>query len=205
MSDFYSNVIQEAQKLHWTEIGAVVFGLVYIVLAIKENVWCWFWGILSCGLWAWATYNLNDLYIDAVLNVFYVVMGFVGIYQWKFGSTEKKQLHVTQLSANQHIMIVVAGVALTFLLGYIFDKYTPAQKTYLDAFTTAFAIFATFMTIQKKIGSWIYWIIVDMIYIYIYWAVGAYLFMLLFIVNTVLAVKGYLDWRKLVVREYHLS
>jgi len=205
MSDFFSSVIQAAQNLHLAEILATLFGLIYIVLAIKENVWCWFWGILSCGLWAWATYNLYDYYIDAILNVFYVVMGFVGIYQWKFGSTEKKQLYVTQLTVNQHIMIVVAGVALTFLLGYLFEKYTPAQKTYLDAFTTAFAIFATFMTIQKKIGNWIYWIIVDMIYVYMYWAVGAYLFMLLFIVNTVLAVKGYLNWRKLVVRDIRLT
>jgi nicotinamide mononucleotide transporter len=205
MSDFYSNVIQAAQNLHWAEVLATIFGFIYIILAVKENVWCWFWGILSCGLWAWATYTLYDYYIDAILNVFYVVMGFVGIYQWRFGSTGKKQLHVTQLSANQHIMIIVAGVALTFLLGYLFEKYTPAQKTYLDAFTTAFAIFATFMTIQKKIGNWIYWIIVDIIYVYMYWAVGAYLFMLLFIFNTILAVKGYLDWRKLVVREYHLS
>lgn len=205
MSDFYSNVIQGAQNLHWAEIWATIFGLIYIVLAIKENVWCWFWGILSCGLWAWATYNLYSYYIDAILNVFYVLMGFIGIYQWKFGSRDKDELPVTQMAVSQHVIIVVAGVVFTFLLGFLFEKYTPAQKTYLDAFTTAFAIFATFMTIQKKIGSWIYWIIVDAIYVYMYWAVGAYLFMLLFIVNTILAIKGYLDWRKLVVREYQIS
>lgn len=205
MSDFYSIVIQEAQRLHWAEIGAVVFGLLYIVLAIKGNVWCWFWGILSCGLWAWVTYSLYSYYIDAILNVFYILMGFVGIYQWKFGSTDKDDLPVTQMTVNQHMIIIAAGVIFTFLLGFLFEEYTSAQKTYLDAFTTAFAIFATFMTIQKKLGSWIYWIIVDAIYVYMYWVVGAYLFMLLFIINTILAVKGYLNWRKLVVREYQLS
>lgn len=205
MSDFFSNVIQGAQNLHWTEVWATIFGLVYIILAIKENVWCWFWGILSCGLWAWATYNLYSYYLDAILNVFYVMMGFVGIYQWKFGSGNKDVLPVTQMSVSQHVKIVFAGVAFTFLLGLLFEKYTPAQKTYLDALTSAFAIFATFMTIQKKIGSWVYWIIVDAIYVYMYWAVGAYLFMLLFIINTILAVKGYFDWKKLVVRDYQIS
>ncbi|MFK8008215.1 MAG: nicotinamide riboside transporter PnuC [Saprospiraceae bacterium] len=205
MSDFYSNVIQGAQNLHWAEILATIFGFIYIILAIKENVWCWFWGILSCGLWAWATYNLYDYYFDAVLNVFYVVMGFVGIYQWKFGGRDEDELPVTQMTVNQHVIVVLVGLICTFLLGFLLDKYTLAQKTYLDAFTTAFAIFATFMTIQKKIGNWIYWIIVDMIYVYMYWAVGAYLFMLLFIVNTVLAVKGYLNWRKLVVRDIRLT
>jgi len=205
MSDFFSNVIYDGQSLHKAEILATIFGFIYIILAIKQNVWCWFWGILSCGLWAWVTYNLYNFYIDAILNIFYVVMGFLGIYQWKFGSKEKQQLHVTQLNINQHIMIIAIGLGLTILLGYFFDKYTPAHKTYLDAFTTAFAISATFMTIQKKIGNWIYWIVVDLIYIYMYWAVGAYLFMLLFIFNTILAVKGYLIWRKIVVRDIKLT
>lgn len=199
MSDFFSSLPEAIQNLHWTESLAVIFGLFYIVLAIRENIWCWFWGILSCGLWAWATYNLYGYYVDAILNVFYVVMGFIGIYQWSFVNKEKDRLHVTQMSVNQHVIAIVVGVACTFLFGYLFQEYTPAKATYLDSFTTAFAIFATFMTIQKKLESWIYWIIVDVLYVYMYWAVGAHLFMLLFVVNCVLAIKGFLDWRKLVI------
>jgi len=196
MADFISNILTAAQALHWTEIWAVIFGLIYIYLVVKENVWCWFWGILSCGLWAWATYALYGYYVDAVLNVFYVVMGFVGIYQWKFGSKSKAELPITQLTRQQNMFIILAGIILTFVFGYIFEKYTPARATYLDSFTTAFAIFATLMTIQKKIDNWIYWIVVDVLYLYLYWSGGAYLFMLLYVVYCVIAIRGYFEWRK---------
>ncbi len=195
MENIYNNILSAAQMMHWTEIWAVIFGLIYIYLVVQENVWCWFWGILSCTLWAWSTYALYNLYVDAILNIFYVVMGFVGIYQWKFGSKGKDELPITQMSVNQHVIVVVAGIVLTFVFGFIFEKFTAAEKTYLDSFTTAFAIFATFMTIQKKLENWIYWIVVDLLYIYMYWMTGAFLFMLLYVVYCVIAVRGYLKWR----------
>lgn len=196
MSELLSNITQAAQAMHWTEIWATIFGLIYIVLVVRENVWCWFWGILSCGLWAWATYNLYGYYVDAILNVFYVLMGFVGIYQWKFGSKEKKKLNISQLTVSQHVMIIIVGLLLTVLFGFIFEKFTPARATYLDSFTTAFAIFATFMTIQKKIDNWIYWIVVDVLYLYMYGMVGAYLFMLLYVIYCFIAVRGWWIWRE---------
>ena len=124
-------------------------------------------------------------------------MGFVGIYQWKFGSKEKKKLEITQLAVNQHVMIIVGGIVMTLVFGFIFERYTPARATYLDSFTTAFAIAATFMTIQKKIDNWIYWIMVDVLYIYMYGMVGAYLFMLLYIIYCVIAVRGYHKWNQI--------
>jgi len=196
MEEIYNNILVAAQAMDWTEVWAVIFGLIYIYLAVQENVWCWFWGILSCALWAWSTYALYDLYVDAILNIFYVVMGFVGIYQWKFGSNEKEELKVTQMTVNQNFMVVLTGVVLTFILGYVFEKFTVADKTYLDSFTTSFAIFATFMTIQKKVDNWIYWIVIDLLYIYMYWTVGAFLFMLLYVVYGVIAVRGFLEWRR---------
>ncbi len=196
MEDFFSNILVAIQSLHWTEVGAVIFGLIYIFLVVKENVWGWFWGILSCGLWAWATYALYNLYVDAILNIFYVIMGFAGIYQWKFGSKNKGEIPITQMTVNQHVIVMIAGLLLTFVIGFIFEKFTEADKTYLDSLTTSFAIFATFMTIQKKIENWLYWIVVDLLYIYIYWITGAFLFMLLYVVYCVIAVKGYFSWKK---------
>ncbi|MEM6964335.1 MAG: nicotinamide riboside transporter PnuC [Bacteroidota bacterium] len=201
MSDIISNLIESAEALHWTEVWAVIFGTVYIILVLRENIWCWFFGILSCSLWAWATYALYDLWIDGLLNIFYVIMGFVGIYQWKFGSKKKEALPITEMTVNQHVTIVLAGILFTFLLGYIFAAFTTAQKTYLDAFTTSFAIFATFMTIQKKLENWIYWIVVDVLYVFMYWSTGAFLFMLLYLVYCGIAIRGYFDWKRLVVEE----
>ena len=130
------------------------------------------------------------------MNIFYVLMGFLGIYQWKFGGKEKKDLPITQLSVNQNVMIIVGGLVLTFIFGFIFEEFTEAEKTYLDSFTTAFAIFATFMTIQKKLDNWIYWIIVDVLYVYIYGMQGAVLFMALYFIYCIIAIRGFFEWRR---------
>lgn len=196
MADFFSNISEALQGLHWTEVGAVIFGSIYIYLAVKKNIWCWFWGILSCTLWAWATYNIYAYYVDAVLNVFYIVMSFVGIYQWKFGSQTKEELPISRLTIKENTLIILGGIILTLIFGYLFEKYTPARATYLDSFTTAFAIFATFMTIQKKIDNWIYWIVIDVLYVYLYWTGGALLFMMLYMIYAVMAVKGFFEWKK---------
>ena len=79
------DIMKEAGVLSWVDWAATITALFYIVLAAREKVWCWFWGIISCSLWAYASYAFYELYLDAILQVFYVVMGFVGIYNWRYG------------------------------------------------------------------------------------------------------------------------
>ena len=189
-------LLEAIQQPHWSESGAVIFGIIYVVLAARENVWCWFWGVLSCSLWTWATFYLYDLYIDALLQIFYVFVSFFGIYQWQKGDKGNKELKISTLSANKHLAIVMGGLVVSALVGYLFAEFTTAASTYIDAITTVFSIIATFMVVRKILGNWIYWIVVDSIYVYLYWTRGSLLFTCLMIAYTIIAVFGYLEWRK---------
>lgn len=184
------------QQLHWSEAGAVIFGLIYVILAARESVWCWLWGILSTSLWAYATFTLYDLYIDALLQVFYVCVSFFGIYQWMEGGQLKEELQISSLKLNQHFSLIGGGFVLSILVGFFFGEYTGAAATYLDAFTTVFSIIATFMVVRKILENWIYWIVVDSIYVYLYFTRGSVLFTFLMVVYTVIAIIGYLEWKK---------
>ena len=55
---------------------------------------------------------------------------------------------------------------------------------------------ATYYLVKRKIECWIYFIIADAIYIYIYWAQGAKLFAGMMVVYTVMAAVGYWQWAK---------
>ena len=189
-------LIEAIQQLHWSETGAVIFGIIYVVLAARESVWCWFWGVLSTALWAYATYTLYDLYIDALLQVFYVCVSFFGIYQWMKGSEQRDELKISTLKLNQHFLLIGGGLVLSFLVGYFFAEYTGAAATYLDAFTTVFSIIATFMVVRKILENWIYWVVVDAVYVYLYFTRGSVLFTLLMVVYTVIAIIGYFEWKK---------
>ncbi len=188
------NQLQAQTPIEWL---AVVTGLIYVLLAAKEKNACWIFGIISTASWGYASYFHYDLYVDALLQTFYVVMGFYGIYKWQFSKDEKENyLSVTKLSNNQHVQIIIGGIGLSALVGYFLATYTQAAATYLDSITTVFSIAATFMTIHKKIDNWIYWIVVDIIYAYLYFSRGALLFGVLMIIYTVIAIFGWINWRK---------
>ncbi len=189
-------IIEQLQQLHWSEAGAVGFGIIYVILAARESVWCWVWGILSCLLWAWAAFSLYDLYVDAMLQWFYVGVSFVGIWQWLRGGAQAKVLKISRMRMQDHLLIISVGLVLTAIIGYFFDQYTQAAATYLDSFTTVFSIFATFMVIRKHLENWLYWIVIDGVYIFLYGKRGSVLFTALFVVYLIIAVVGWFEWKR---------
>ena len=159
-------ILTEAAALSWVDWVVAGTALLYVVLAAQEKVWCWFWGIISCSLWAYASFAFYNLYLDALLQLFYVAMAVVGLYQWKYGGQAGEGLPISRLSARQHLFILAGGSAAALLFGYFFDEYTPAASTYWDAFTTVFSVIATLILVRKVLDNWAYWIITDLIYIW---------------------------------------
>ncbi len=192
----WNSIIEAILALQWTEAGAVVFGLIYVILAARKNYWCWYFGIVSCALWAYATFAYYQLYFDAILNIFYVIMGFWGLYQWKFGNDHQIEKPISSLGWNQNLKYIILGVLIALPFGYFFAAYTQAASTYLDSVTTVFAIVATFLTVYKILENWLYWIVVDILYVYLYITREAWLFALIFIIYIIIAIDGYISWRR---------
>lgn len=189
-------VATEAGSMGWIDWVVTITALIYVVLASRGNAWCWMWGIISCSLWAYASFTFYQLYLDALLQVFYVGMGFLGIYQWQYRK-EQKTLDVTTMNLQGHAILGGMGVGVALVFGYIFGEYTAAAATYLDALTTVFSIIATFLLVRKVIENWIYWVIIDTAYVYLYSSRGAYLFALLMIIYVIIAISGYFHWKRL--------
>ncbi len=76
------------------------------------------------------------------------------------------------------------------------DNYTSADFAYIDSATTVFAVFTTYMLAQKILENWLYWIVIDIVSIYIYMNKGFYLTSALFIAYTLLAYIAYLQWKR---------
>ena len=117
-------------SLEWI---AVITGLIYVILAAKEKNLCWIFGVISTACWGYASYFHYDLYADALLQMFYVAMGFYGIYMWQFSKKGKGHyLSISKLTTAQHLGIIAFGLATSALTGYLFSTYTQAAATYLD-------------------------------------------------------------------------
>ena len=191
----WESIYQTAIGLGWIQWSAFICGLIYIGLASLNRISCWIFGIASAALWAYDAYFEFSLIMDSLLNIFYVVMGVIGWVNWTGGGNEE-QLPITSLRSMSNAYLVGGGMLGTLIMWFVLSHYTAAALPFWDALTTIFSIIATFLLIQRKIDNWIYWIITDTIYIGMYYYKGAYLFGILFIIYTLMAIAGWLQWKQ---------
>ena len=179
----------------YIEISGTLFGLAYVILAAKKNVWCWIAGIISSFLSVYLFWVYSKLYAEAILYMYYVIAGIVGWVQWSNPKTDRP--FIIKVDSGTHFLLVVTGAFLSFLLYFLISLIFPdAAKPLIDSFTTVFSFLATWITIRKWISSWIYWIIIDSISVGLYWSRDLNIYAFLMIVYTVLAVYGYYSWKK---------
>ncbi|MEZ4898676.1 MAG: nicotinamide riboside transporter PnuC [Saprospiraceae bacterium] len=193
MTTVFEQAWSTMQSFAWYEWVALLTGIVYVWLAALQKRSCWYWGILSCALWAYADINYYLLYLDALLQFFYIGMGIWGLKQWSAASTGV-DLQIERMSWRDHLRFLWWVIPGSFLFGYLFDNYTPAAATYADAFTTIAAIAATWLTVRRYLENWIYWIVIDLIYIGITGSRTAYLYALLYLIYTLVAIWGLISW-----------
>ncbi len=204
----FKSIMALAIEMGWIQWFAVVFSVIYVILAVKENVWCWFFGLIGVAL-SFKVYVDVQLYSDAILQIYYGAMSIYGWWHWT--QHKKKQdsemsisqqelldarkLPVSTWSMQDHLTAIGIGVILSFLLGYMWT-YFGAALPYIDAFTTSFSVIATIMVARKVLENWIYWIIIDFVCIFVYLHREIYLFSILFFVYLIIAIIGHFSWKK---------
>ena len=174
------------------ESTAVFFSVLYVVLAIKENIWCWGAAAISVILYIYICYTAQ-LYPETALQFFCLLMAIYGYYQWNKNDSSSK---IQQWTITKHLFILLLGALLTFFMGFYFSIYTNAAMPLVDSFTTVFSVFATYMVTKKVIENWLYWIVIDAVSVYLYFSRDLQLTSLLFLAYTVIAVFGYFSWLK---------
>jgi nicotinamide mononucleotide transporter len=175
------------------DLIASFFGLIYILLATKQNNWCWPAAIISSSVYVFV-FVFSKLYFDAILNLYYVAMAFYGLYNWnKISNTKETQV---SFSSKKFTSIWITICAITSIaLGYFAQKFTDAEFAYADAFTTIFSFYATWLITQKRIDNWLFWIIINVVAIFMYYLKGLNFTVGLFAVYLAFAVYGYYSWR----------
>ncbi|MCC7332138.1 MAG: nicotinamide mononucleotide transporter [Flavobacteriales bacterium] len=179
------------------EIIAVLFGVVYVVLAAKNNNFCWIFGIIGSAISIYLFIVYAKLYAEALLYFYYVI---AGIYGWIIWKKQKVSDEVYQHSFYKHIVIVTIGTLLSFALYKMVTYFfVDAQRPLIDSFTTIFSFIATYLTAKKWIENWLYWVVIDLVSTFLYFSRGLEIYALLMVANTLIALYGYFSWKKLKV------
>ena len=176
---------------------AVFLSVVYLILAIKQSLWCWVAAFISTLIYSILFFDAS-LLMDSALNIFYLIMAVFGWYSWKYGNglAYYDKLKITTYGLIKNLKIIALLVLTSLILGFFMANYTRADFAYLDTFTTVFAVFATYLLTKKILENWLYWVVIDTVSIYIYINKGFYLTAILFVVYTILAYIAYREWKK---------
>ncbi len=180
---------------NWLEITAVIFAILYLILAVKQNILCWIAGIISSVLYFFIMQKAG-LYMEAYLQVFYVVMGIYGWSQWSASNASNPSFIVNTWSKYQHMIAISIILALSLLSGSFLERYTDAALPFLDALVSWGAVVATYMVAKKLLENWIYWFVIDATSIFLFIERGLWLSAVLFATYLVIIFFGYQSWNK---------
>ncbi len=183
-----------AQMSGW-EILAVVFGIAYVLLAAKESLWTWLFAFLSTIIYTILFWE-GALVSSSLLNFYYMVMAVYGFILWRSGGEQGAELEISRWSLQKNFIVIVFGIILAVIIGYLSDTYTEARFAYLDTFVMVFSVIATWMLAKKVLETWLYWMVIDSAAIVLYWKSGYLATIILFILYVILAFYAYYSWWK---------
>ena len=195
MADAWVAIVAEARALAPLEVIAVAAAIAYLVLAIRQNIWCWLGAGISTAIYIYLFFDAR-LYMESALNLFYFAMAIYGWSVWHFGRSGDAELPVSVWPGNVHAAAIVAVVAASAVSGYLLSRYSDAVYPYVDSMTTWGAIWATFLVARKVLENWWYWLVIDAASIVIYWSRDLHLTALLFVVYVVMIPFGLIAWRR---------
>lgn len=177
------------------EAFAALVGAVSVYLSVREKVWSWPTAIVNVTLYIFVFYQAK-LYADMGLQVVYIVLSVYGWYNWLHGGERHAALHVSRTPKSQRLVLPVVVVAMTVLLGTMFDRLTDASLPYLDSALTSASLVAQWMMTRKYLENWLVWIVADVAYVMMFLYKDLFLTAALYAVFLVLAVLGYRGWRR---------
>ena len=191
LQSLYENILAST----WLEAVAVIFGLLSVWLAWKENILVYPTGIISVLIYVYICFTVK-LYADMGINAFYFVMSIYGWVKWSRKTGDRPSRPITRASKLEWILSVTGLVLFFLILVYVLKNYTDSNVPIWDALTTAIFIIGMWLMALKKIENWLAWILGDFISIPLFASKGLILTSLQFAIFLALAVAGYLAWNQ---------
>lgn len=187
------------------EQSATLLGIAGVWLMIKQSLWAFPVGLLQVVLSAVVFYRAR-FYADMKLQaVFFLVLAY-GWWHWvrgeRSGNEERttKELPVTRLGRRGWLLAVGSGLLGTLAWGGYLAAFTDAAMPYRDAFIASFSVVAQWLQARKKLENWLGWILVNATAVPVYWLGGMPWFALLYFVFLLMAVDGWREWRRTIIR-----
>ena len=185
------------------QVAGVLLGLLYLWLEYRADIRLWIVGLVMPVVHG-ALYFQAGLYADCSMQVYYVLAGLYGWAVWR----RARQRTVSEASKKAPAAIVhtplgqIPGLVAVYVTAHaglylLLVHFTNSTVPFWDAGTTAASIVAMWMLSRKQVEQWLVWLAVDVVTVGLYFYKGIPLTAGLYALYSVLAVAGYLRWRRM--------
>jgi len=197
----YTQIWNDLQEWRWQEWASTVTQIASVYYARKNNVWVYPTGIIGVLLAAYVYFFLVDppLYADGGLNLYYFLMSVYGWRQWARKSADESLTFPIRWCTQGERLggFALFGVSWGVLYG-ILVWATNSNTPVLDSLVSSTAITAMWWMATRKIENWMAWIVSNLVAIPLNLYKGLPVFTGMYVLFLVMAVQGYLDWRRAV-------
>ena len=196
---------------NWIEVTGAVLTLIFLYLEVSRKWTMWIIGILSGLFYVYINFD-QQLYAMMGLRSYDVFVSIYGLYCWKYAKTKDKQeLPFRFINKTLTLRLVAIGIAVFVVLGFIVTRFTGIPNPFaeggepvpffIELLAVTLSILAMWMAAKKIVQSWYLWMVVNPCSIALYVLKGMYPTTLLYIVFAIFSVVGYIQWRKVAVKE----
>ena len=179
------------------EITAVLFGLLSVWNAKKDNIWVFPTGIINTAIYVYLLWKWS-LLGDMMINFYYVIMSVYGWYHWTRTKNDVVQFPISRMTtAEKKWSAIIFLLTILFVVAVytFFDKFTH-WTSYVDTLVTGIFFVGMWLMARRKVENWILWILGDVISIPMYFAKGYTFTSIQYFIFTIIAVFGYIEWKK---------
>lgn len=169
-----------------------------ILLATANSRLTWPLGIVGCALFLWL-FALNQLYADALLQVFFIATSVIGWRAWRGDAQGRNALPVQRTPATRLAVYVLLAAAVGACYAAVLQAFTDAFAPWADSAVLVSSVLAQLLLMHRRLEAWPCWLLVNSIAVPLFWSRGLHLTSLLYAAFWVNAVVGYLRWRRLAV------
>ncbi|WP_348797528.1 nicotinamide riboside transporter PnuC [Flavobacterium adhaerens] len=190
----------------YLELIAVFFGLLSVWFAKKDNIWVFPTGLISTSIYAYLLWQWS-LLGDSMINVYYFIMSFYGWYHWTRKKDNIVEFPISSMNSKEMVTATIIFALTVFFVVIVylyFDKFTN-WYSYLDTFLTAIFFVGMWLMAKRKVENWVLWIVGDLLSIPLYFAKGYTFTSFQYIIFTIIAIYGYLEWKKILYNSQKLE
>jgi nicotinamide mononucleotide transporter len=179
------------------EVLVFVFGIASVVYAKKENILVYPTGLIATVITVYLLYKA-EYYGDMMMNFYYSVMSIYGWYNWSRKKGDTLAVPISRTNTKEKVIgIILCITTMIFTYGvYKAFDYEIKTENYIDIFTSGLFFTGMWYMATKKLENWTLWIIADVITVPLYAYRGLGILSLQYLIFTILAIQGYLAWKK---------